>query len=785
MPGLPSAKAALGLLRRHRDLAVELALLVAAEALILAALAPGDAFRNVLPYGSDHTGHPYNVSELAANLRHFRLTGWSQGWFAGFPTGVLYPVLAPGIAAAASLVMPLAVAYKLTVLVASLLLPVCAYLAGRMAGLPRAYPLLLAVFTVPFLFDVSCNVCGGPIESTMVGEYAYAWGLACSVLALGATARLCQGTGSRWLPPLLIGLAALGHPVTALWAAAGVALILGHAWLFARRPPVRAILPLVLALLLAATWWLPFLADHQYMPEPLEGKFPEYLAFLFPASWPWELVLTLLAGGGAYWAYRSRQPFMAALASLTVLTVVAFRFLPVSQLPNWRVIELWYLGRWMLAAVGCAEGARWLAGRLPLLARRLPDGAVQYGLAGGALLAVALAQGVPWGLWPGEQLAMSPVAHERWLGINFPAVLQAQFSGHVFGGPAANPGGAQYQAMVSMLESVVRRHGCGRLASDQNYYGGTFEFYDELDSLPLITDGCLTTITGTLLDSGDNTPEIAVTESLVSIYPLESIPNIPYPQFNLTLGIPDLRQLGVTYYLTHGGTAAAAARKQPDLELVGSTAQVQVWKIAGAAIVTPLRNRPVVATGLSSKNVSWLAYSLDYALSPDWGSVVQTQSGPASWARVPAGTLPSPVGEPPVQVSDVSVTDSGISFTVSRTGIPVEVRDSYFPGWQVHGASGPYRAMPDFMVVVPTSTHVTLTYTTTAVITTAHVDWRRRRAAPVPAARAAAPVRAARAAPVPAAKAASRPGARPRPRSVPRVTAAPRGSRARPAGKKK
>jgi hypothetical protein len=759
----------LAVAKRHQDVTLDVALLVAAEVLVLAALAPAEAFRNVLPYGSDHTGHPYNVSELAANLRHFRLTGWSQGWFAGFPTGVLYPVLAPGIAAAASLVLPLAVAYKLTVLTASLLLPVCAYLAGRMARLPRGYPLLLAVFTVPFLFDVSCNVCGGPVESTMVGEYAYAWGLACGVLALGAAVALCQGHGSRWWPPLLIGLAALGHPVTALWAAAGILLILGHAWWFQRRPPVRAVIPLVLALLLAAVWWLPFLADHQYMPEPIEGKFPEYLAFLFPASWPWELVLTLLAAGGAYWAYRSRQLLLAAVASLTVLTALAFRFLPVSQLPNWRVIELWYLGRWMLAAVALAEGARWLVARLPLLARRLPGGRVGYGLAGVALLVVALTQGVPWGLWPGEQLVSEPVAHERWLGINFPAVLQSEFAGEMFAGAAAD-GVPQYGAMVAMLKAASRRYGCGRLAFDEDYYGGTLRFYDALDSLPLITDGCLTTITGTLLDSGDNTPEVFVTESLVSSYPQETMPNIPYLQFNLPLGISDLRQLGVTYYLTHGGTAAAAARRQPGLQLVGSTAQVQLWRISGAAIVTPLRNRPVVATDLPARNVSWLSYSLDYAVSPDWGTIVQTQSGPATWSRVPAGTLPSAVGLPRVAVRDVSVTDSAISFTVSRTGVPVEIRDSYFPGWQVDGASGPYRAMPDFMVVVPTSKHVTLVYATTTVITTAHVlgalgllgavalgvaDWRRRQAAPVPA---ASPV--------------SRPGARPGPRSASRVTAA-------------
>jgi hypothetical protein len=38
------------------------------------------------------------------------------------------------------------------------------------------------------------------------------------------------------------------------------------------------------------------------------------------------------------------------------------------------------------------------------------------------------------------------------------------------------------------------------------------------------------------------------------------------------------------------------------------------------------------------------------------------------------------------------------------------VKISYFPNWQVSGAQGPYRVTPNLMVVVPTSTHVELTY---------------------------------------------------------------------------
>jgi hypothetical protein len=67
---------------------------------------------------------------------------------------------------------------------------------------------------------------------------------------------------------------------------------------------------------------------------------------------------------------------------------------------------------------------------------------------------------------------------------------------------------------------------------------------------------------------------------------------------------------------------------------------------------------------------------------------------------------------PEVEVSDVRTSDTSIEFDVSRTGVPVMVKTSYFPNWEVDGADGPWRATPNFMVVVPTSKHVRLTYGT-------------------------------------------------------------------------
>jgi hypothetical protein len=61
----------------------------------------------------------------------------------------------------------------------------------------------------------------------------------------------------------------------------------------------------------------------------------------------------------------------------------------------------------------------------------------------------------------------------------------------------------------------------------------------------------------------------------------------------------------------------------------------------------------------------------------------------------------------------VRTTDNSVSFHVSRTGVPVMVKTSYFPNWTASGARGPWRATPNFMVVVPTSRDVKLDYSTT------------------------------------------------------------------------
>jgi hypothetical protein len=73
------------------------------------------------------------------------------------------------------------------------------------------------------------------------------------------------------------------------------------------------------------------------------------------------------------------------------------------------------------------------------------------------------------------------------------------------------------------------------------------------------------------------------------------------------------------------------------------------------------------------------------------------------------GKLPATVTSQAADVTHIQNDSSSISFDVARVGQPVVVRESDYPGWQVVGADAVFRVSPNYLVVVPTAGHVSLT----------------------------------------------------------------------------
>jgi len=298
----------------------------------------------------------------------------------------------------------------------------------------------------------------------------------------------------------------------------------------------------------------------------------------------------------------------------------------------------------------------------------------------------------------------------------------------------------EYRAFMDTANSLPP----GRMAWEPGDAIGAYGTPLALMLLPYWTHGRIDSMEGLYFEASATTPYHFMMIATLAQTPSNPVRGLPYKSIaDFDLGVRYLQLMGVRYYAAFTDQAKQAAAKNSSLTLVATVPDLDgkppsgwnIYEVADSALVTPLQYRPVVVDDMQAEE-SWkcedgtppAAGSTKIEFSPWECSAVPwfsdpaaldrplTDSGPAAWSRASQATATKVAKQPlpKVDVTNIHSTDSSISFDVSRTGVPVMVKASYFPNWEVEGAKGPYRATPNFMVVVPTSHHVELTYGTTS-----------------------------------------------------------------------
>ncbi len=131
-------------------------------------------------------------------------------------------------------------------------------------------------------------------------------------------------------------------------------------WLFFHpiRTFTRAAAIGVVGALLTAFWTVPLLASFGFTANMRYEKLTWYIDYLFPGELWWVFVL---AAVGAIIGLVRRDRAVMALITITVAFAVVFRFWPELHAWNLRFLPFWYLGLYLLAAVGVAETIRGIA----------------------------------------------------------------------------------------------------------------------------------------------------------------------------------------------------------------------------------------------------------------------------------------------------------------------------------------------------------------------------------------------------------------------------------------
>ncbi len=695
-------------------------------------LQPSQLFKNTTPAGGDMGAHVWLPAYVKSSLLpHLRITGWTPDWYDGFPALTFYfpgPIVAIALL---SYVIPYNIAFKLVTVVGLLALPVAAWAFGRLARLRFPGPACLALATLPYLFGREFTIYGGNIASTMAGEFSFSISLSLALVFLGLVARGLEDGRHRALAAIVLAACGVCH-ILPLFFAIGGAIVLTLMRFDRRR--LRWIVPVLVAgALLIAFWALPFYARLPYATNMGYEKLTNYLGSLFPGSDTW---LYILAAIGVMLALARRNRVGMFFTIMAVLSALVFRFAPQARLWNARVLPFWFLCLYLLAGLAFME-----AGTLLVEHLRTPESRR------GALISVPIVTGVIAFAWVNYPLHNLPFGHASasgkysWMGISsydssyVPSWINWNYSGYQSSGKAREQ---EYFALIAEMTKLGKdpSYGCGRAMWEYEPELDQMGTPDALMLLPYWTRGCIGSQEGLYYESSATTPYHFLDAAELSDQPSNPVRGLDYPDGpDVAEGVQHLQMLGVKYFMAETPDIEAAADADSNLQLIAtvgpfpvtyttgskSSVKQRTWKIyevENSPEVTPLAYQPVVIRGVSKGGQPWLTASENWYLNPGLWDVYEAASGPGNWARVSSNSTALPhTSLPSVQVSDIHEGTESISFNVDQTGVPVLVKTSYFPNWSVSGASGVYRVTPNLMVVIPTATHVTLTYGYTSL------DW--------------------------------------------------------------
>ncbi|MDH5371846.1 MAG: hypothetical protein OEX97_02765 [Acidimicrobiia bacterium] len=712
---------------------------------ILGIMRPDLIFTANTPAGGDMGAHVLGPAFLRDELLpSWRILGWSNSWFAGFPIFYFYFPLPSLVIVLFDLAVPYGVAFKMVTVMGLLATPPAAYYLVRSMGISRAVATVAGAAGGSFVFIESFTIYGGNVASTLAGEFSFSWSFALSLVYFGLVIRgLREDASLLPIAALVLGLTALSHIITTI-----IIVVATLPMLLWRRAAGRVVFTWIVGFAVAGFWALPLMARFGLTADMAWSPLTKWDE-LFPVEvWP----LIPLALIGMIWAVR-KSARAVPVVGLTLVPFIYF-WLPVAfaeepwKLWNGRLLPYWFFGVALFA--GIAVGAL-LAG----MARRMPKViALWQPITGVVVVTLLVAAGVAIGR-PGNTgvtlivagaLALVALAVMVFsievrtatvlvlagsvgfvaaggLGIAFLSGWATwNYSGYE--GKAPWP---EYEALMEEIDNLPD----GRIQweVDSEYldqYGTSMS----LMLFPYWSEGH-PSMEGLFFESSLTTPFHFLNAAEMSKKPSNPIPGLKYHTFDFDRGVEHLETYGVRYYVAFSEEALAETAQRPDVfKEVASSGPFRVYELPRFDLVEVATHQPGVYEDGRGSSIFSRVLGVPTALitgderkSPfgelafDWYEDISlldrwvTTDGPQEWPRIEElGDLPLvPLGDHD-SVEDVLITNDSISFNTTAIGVPHLVKVSYFPNWRAEGAEGPYRATPSLMVVVPTAEHVELNF---------------------------------------------------------------------------
>ncbi len=609
---------------------------------------------NTLPTGGDMGAHivptKFFVEELFYN---FKISGWSNDWFAGYPAYYFYFPLPPSIVAILNIILPFNVSFKIMVLIALVLLVISIeklinFKIGTLSYIGFAGGLL-------YLLTESFTIFGGNLASSLAGQYSFTYSLAFANLSIyyirNNLIKYSVIKGS-----VLLGLSLLSHIIPFL-IYAPIFLIY---FLSSKSINLEKLIGLLIFLFLTLRFSISLFLNLEFT----KNIFLSTEMYLIFAS----TLLFFYGPEGALWNGRLVPFFNLGLIILFFKIFEEKMDLLVEKIKQKNLIILFYLICSSFFIFNYVQ--KWqeryaitvyFIAFIILLSFIITIYKPKYGL-GITLIALVLS-------------SVNFLPH--WLNWNFTGYDQKDD-----------------WSDITNLYSGLNQLEPGRIMwepnSDLNKYGTPMV----LMTIPMFTNH--ESIEGLYFDSSITTPFHFVTVSGVAESPSNPVGGLSYINGDFDRGVRYMKELGVDYFISYTDSITDKAIMSDELENLFQSSPFTVFKIYSDKV-------QVVDAELVNFSQPEKEFKLDNNKRIIEGIDVEESQ------------IQDRLSNKKSEINNVRISNNEITFETDHPNELHIVKVSYFPNWKIENGSGPYRLSPSFMGVIPYSNEVSITFENTSL----------------------------------------------------------------------
>ena len=656
-------------------------------------------FSDLLPTGGDMGAHivptKFFVTELFNN---FKLSGWSQDWFAGYPVYYFYFPLPPIITSLLNFIFPFSISFKTMVLISQVLLVVSIEMLMRKNS--REFSFYGFGVGLLYLLTESFTIFGGNLASSLAGQYSFTYSIAFGNLSIFYLVK-SKYKYSIEIAALLIGLSVLSHlipfmiylPIFAFYFVKSNIKIYKKisAFLFFLFVAVRFSIVLFLN--------LEFTTNMTYTPYT-------QLSDLVKSD-----VLPIVIGTAIYIISSKSKTSLKAISGFEIyllfISIYLFFYGPESALWNGRVVPFFNLGIiilfFNLLHFDIKNLTKKIQGKYPLLLFILLINSYfmylyyskwgnTYSITTISVILIVLVMFLI-SINSRNFLFYTTIVSLTFGTLSYlPHWLNWNFSGY-----ESKSNWTDITTLYEGLDTLEPGRIMWEPNSDLNKYGTPMV----LMTIPMFTDH--QSVEGLYFDSSITTPFHFLTVSGLAERPSNPVGGLTYINGEFDKGFRLMEDLGVDYFIAYTSSIKDKANKDENFNFLFSNEVFNVYSINTEKVELVGDNlyifespdfyerlRNAVLRAGSEQSFFESAYKnfkdeLNYKIIENYD---ESYADPSDKNTA-------------LLISDLNIQNELITFKTNKPNQLHLIKVSYFPNWKIKNGYGPFRISPSFMAVIP------------------------------------------------------------------------------------